>query len=239
MLRLRSLPAAAAELSASHLRAAVAFGAAFLGLVLMVALGWLRPLDLALGEATRAGLPCWALNASDAASLLLAGEVSLVYVGLLALVCLWRRRPLVGLVLVGLLLASVALEFLFKFSFYQPAPHVLLINLDRPECVRPPFLEYPLSGVVVPNTFPSGYAVRAAYFGLLLTALLRQRWPRLAKTAAPLLLFLAILLSATRVAIAWHWTTDVLGGLLLGAAAASLALALANNFRWLRPVSSQ
>jgi membrane-associated phospholipid phosphatase len=222
-------------LSQGYLRAAGCFGAAFIGLALLVATGWLRPLDLALVEAARFGTPCWALNASEAASLVLAGELSLGYVGVLAMLCLWARHPLPGLFLIGLLLATVMIEFIFKFSLPQPAPHALLINVDRPDCIRPTYLEYPLAGVAVPNTFPSGYAVRAAYFGLLVAAMVGARWPSLAGPARLALLPLLLILAASRLAIAWHWASDVLGGLLLGAAAACLALAVANGFRWMQP----
>ena len=213
-------------------RAAGFFGAAYAALIALVALGWVRPLDLSLAAVAYFGLPCWALSVSDAASLLLAGEVSLLYAAALALLCTWRGRPLLGLWLAGVMLATVPVEFLFKFSLHQPAPSALLGTLERPECGR---LAYPLTSVSAPNTLPSGYAVRAAYFGLLSAALVGARWPRLAKPARWALMLVLALLGVTRVAIAWHWPSDVLAGLLLGAAAACLALAPADGLRWLGP----
>ena len=45
----------------------------------------------------------------------------------------------------------------------------------------------------------------------------------------------AILAGASRVTVGWHWPTDVVAGLLLGSGFAVLALAMADNFTWLRP----
>jgi membrane-associated phospholipid phosphatase len=219
-------------------RAALSFGAAYILFTLIVALGWLRSLDFSLSRAARADLPCWALNAGEAASVPLAGELSLLYVGALALLCLRHGRPLLGGWLIGLLAAIVAVEFLFKFSFYQPGPGALLSGLERPDCYRPAYLTYPLISLPVPNTFPSGHAARTAYFGLLLATVLGARWPRLAGPVRLAIAALVVLLGASRVVVAWHWTSDVLAGLLLGAAAACLALALADGFRWLRPKAS-
>jgi membrane-associated phospholipid phosphatase len=201
-------------------------------LALVVGQGWLRPVDLHLAKAARFDSSCWVLTLSEAANVVLAGEVSLLYVG--ALLCVWRRRPLSGAWLIGLMLVAVTLEFAFKFWFHQPAPQALLGDLERLDCYRPTYLAYPLAGVDAPNTFPSGYATRGAYLGVLLAALASARWPSKATSARVALMALIVLLSATRVPIAWHWSSDVLGGLLLGTAAACLALALVDGFRWLK-----
>jgi membrane-associated phospholipid phosphatase len=203
-------------------------------LALVVGQGWLRPVDLHLAKAARFDSPCWVLTLGEAANVVLAGEVSLLYVGALALFCVWRRRPLSGAWLIGLMLVAVTLEFAFKFWFYQPAPQAFLGDLERLDCYRPTYLAYPLTGVDAPNTFPSGYATRGAYLGVLVAAMASARWPSKATSARVALMALIVLLSATRVPIAWHWSSDVLGGLLLGTAAACLALALVDGFRWLK-----
>jgi membrane-associated phospholipid phosphatase len=225
--------------SRRYWRGAVIFGVAFAALVSIVALGWLRPLDVTLGRAAKTEVPCWTLYVSDASSLLLAAELSLVYAGLLALFFVWQRRPLLGVAVVGLLFVTVAVELGFKHGFYQPSPGVTLVGADRSDCYR---FTYPLTSVsssVIPNSLPSGFTTRAAYFGVLLAALVGARWPRFAEPARLLLLPILLVLAATRVVIAWHWTTDIVAGLLLGAAMAYLLLALADGFRWLRPVASR
>ncbi len=217
----------------SYWRLAAAFGAAFVALALVVGLGWLRPFDVLVGTVAKEASPCWVRNASEAASLLLAGELSLLYAGALALLCAWRGRPLLGVAVVGALLATVVVEFGLKLLLYQPSPGLVLASVESAECLRVPYPLNSVSAAIVPNTLPSGYATRSAYFGVLLATLLAVRWPALGRTAwlalGPILLVLAL----SRLAVAWHWATDVIAGLLLGAAAACLVLALADGFAWL------
>src|SRR6266571_4999710 len=110
----------------SYLWAAGLFGLGFVLLGVVGGLRWLWGLDLRLVLAGHFDAPCWALNASEAASPLVAGEVSLLYAGALAIWCLWHRRPWLGVWLVGLLFAIVAVEFAFKFAFGQPTPDSVL-----------------------------------------------------------------------------------------------------------------
>ena len=71
-----------------------------------------------------------------------------------------------------------------------------------------PFIESP-----VRNTFPSGHLARVAF---MVTAL---RWPGwTASVAIPLM-------AITRVYLAEHWPSDVLGGWLLGYGVATIAIA--------------
>ena len=215
----------------SYRRAAAWCGVAYLLLLLVVALGWLQPLDLWLTRTARFELPCWTLTLSATAAVVLAGEVSLLYTGLLALYCGWWGRPLLGGWLLGVLLILVGVEFLCKLAFPHPAPAVLAGDLSRPACQQ---LAYPLTRVVVANTLPSGYAIRTAYLGLVLAALLGARWPRRARAGYGLLLVVGLLLGATRVVVGSHWASDVLAGLLLGGGGACVVLAQAEGFRWLR-----
>jgi membrane-associated phospholipid phosphatase len=219
--------------ASNYWRLAAAFGVAFIALALAVGLGWFRTLDMELGAAAKVASPCWVRTGSEAASLLLAGEVTLLYAAALGLLCAWRGRPLVGAAVVGALLGSVAVEFLLKVTLYQPSPGVVLGSIDAAQCFK---VAYPLNSVssaVVPNTLPSGYAARSAYFGVLLAVIVGVRWPSLRRLAWMALGPILAVLAASRLAIGWHWTTDVAAGLLLGTAMACAVLALADGFRWL------
>jgi len=116
--------------------------------------------------------------------------------------------------------AATLLELIGKTIINQPVtPHELVRYVS--------LLPLPLSAQIHPGfSYPSGHALRATFLMIGLIALLAPtRLPRAAKIAlsALLLVFDAMML-VSRVYLAEHWLTDVIGGALLGAAAALLAL---------------
>lgn len=71
-------------------------------------------------------------------------------------------------------------------------------------------------------SFPSGHATTSAAGALLLAYMLRR--------AVPLLIFLGVVIAASRVYAGVHYPTDMLAGLALGAAVALAAIALLRRF---------
>lgn len=195
--------------------AAGCFSALFCIVALGAALGWLQPLDRIITTGAHSHLPCWALYGGDVASIMLSGEISLLYAGMLGILSLWWRRPFLGILVFGMLLLITLIEFFCKTHVHQPAPVAILGNANRSDC-HP--LEYPLKQVAVAYSFPSGYAARGAYFAVTASAIFRLRWRDSERVYFVALAIFAVALSATRVLILWHWTTDVVAGLLLGCA---------------------
>lgn len=222
-LRARHVPAAVA--------AAWAWASAYVLLAAAVGWGALAPLDLALGRVAARGVPCAVSNVSAAASVLFAGELSLAYAAALAVVCVAHGRRRVGAVILAGLFATVAIELLSKAFLPQSAPGDVLESAALAACAAP---GYPLTLVATPNSFPSGYAIRCAYFDLLLGAMLGARWPRRARAIRALLGFTVALLAGSRAVILWHWSSDIVAGLCLGLAAGSVVLVLAQGFHWLQ-----
>jgi len=217
-------------LKASYARTAILLGVGYIGVTLGAGLGWLRAIDQSLSPTLYYGSPCWALNAGQALSLLLEGQLSLLYAGLLAVLCFFHGKRWAGILIVTSLLFGVGVELASKIAVFQPPPSSMLSA--RQDC-RDTTLA--LLSVSMPNSLPSGFSIRAAYFGILLTGLAGAIWPARATLAQWTVPLLSALLGASRIVIGWHWISDVLAGLLLGGAAAYCVLVFADGFRWLRP----
>ena len=213
-------------------------GGAYLLVAVLVAAGVHGALDRAAAAWLYTEPSCDVRLWSARASVVFAGEVSLVYAFAIAAYCAWRGRPVLGVWVVVMLLATVGMELAFKYYFVQPAPSAFLSTLDRPPCGTPG-PSYPLTVVPTPSTLPSGYATRATYFGVVVAALVGGRWPLLGWLAWPLLVGTSLALAASRVTVGWHWPSDVLAGVFLGGAGGLLVGGVADWFRWLRPTGGR
>jgi undecaprenyl-diphosphatase len=169
---------------------------------MLVALGALASVDRALLNAVQLPHESWLDLAASVITVFGQSEV----VGTIALgVAVVRFRagrrdwwiPL-------LLLIVVAAEVVLKLTITQSPPPAELAR----SVPLLPFLESPTT-----FSFPSGHVARVAF---LVTAL---RWPGGLSTA------IVLVMALTRVYLAEHWPSDVLGGWLLGYGIAALARA--------------
>jgi membrane-associated phospholipid phosphatase len=150
--------------------------------------------------------------ASWAVSVLLSAELSVVYALVLSWL-LWRRGAGLWSVAPLAFVVPVGIETVLKTVVNQP-----WVPLTYYRDVH-----YPLATLSLQGTFPSGHALRGAWFCVFLAVLLRARrgigrW--LVPVACALV---AILLGLTRIYLGDHWLSDVVGGLLLGGALALIA----------------
>lgn len=172
----------------------------------------LTGLDLAAARAKEA-LLCPPLDvASAVVAILFSSELSLLFgAGLAAL--LWRagwgRWSLAPFAFLLSLPIEIALKLIIAQS-WVPA-----------EFYRSIF--YPLATLTLQGTFPSGHAIRVAFFGTFGAILLRARGGSGSRLAGLVLVILVPLLGLSRVYLGYHWLSDVVAGLLLGSALALLA----------------
>jgi membrane-associated phospholipid phosphatase len=134
-----------------------------------------------------------------------AGDHGLLWLALAGLQAARRRdgdwkRPLVRAT-AGLALESIVVNGPVKWLFRRTRP---VNDLPRPRHLRQPRT----------SSFPSGHAT-AAFFG---AALLREDDP-----LWPLYYAIAVVVAASRVHVKIHHASDVIGGILIGAALGELA----------------
>lgn len=135
-------------------------------------------------------------------------ELTSLFLVILAGFMFWRGRRRPAVRVVGVFLATAVLEYLLKS--YLPVPPIPE-GLGRTEGFAPTLeIEYPYP-------YPSGHMLRST---ILLGAL--YLWSGRRPLGVLSLLYL-IGMGLTRVYLGVHWPSDVVGGVLLGAAAVALA----------------
>lgn len=169
-------------------------------LAMLVTTGVLRGLDRALLElAQRADHPALDVLGS-AVGLLGQAEVTAgIALGLTVARLVTGRREAAVPLFIGLV---VIVELALKLSVPQPPP---------PEELSRSVVLLPGAHAALPGAFPSGHMARAAFLAAIVHV------PRSAAVAA------LVLLTLSRVHLAEHWPSDVLGGLLLGYGVAAIA----------------
>jgi membrane-associated phospholipid phosphatase len=210
-----------------RLRVSLVLLAVFVMLSLTVHAGLWRTTDHVIaGAVGHSMMSCQIIQAGFALSPWLSAELSILYAAIAAVVVgAYQRRRAAAWLLAGLI-ATAPVELAAKHLIDQPPPRLHITQ--RPDCGPE---RYGMTSVVTPHVFPSGSVTRLAYFTTLAIAAVAAHVRRrlIAITIGAALLTLALAAASTRVLIGWHWPVDLLGGGLLGASMALLALWLLSS----------
>jgi membrane-associated phospholipid phosphatase len=137
------------------------------------------------------------------------------------LLILLLKRKLMGIVVFGLFGFAHVVELIGKTILSQPGPPHMFLRTTHLS------LDFPGLHVFTEASYPSGHALRAIFLSIILVLLIWKikKIPAFFKYSIAGLSagYVAVML-LSRVSLGEHWTTDVVGGALLGASFAFLSL---------------
>lgn len=144
---------------------------------------------------------------------------------LILLVALMKLGLKKGLVILTIFSLGIGIELLGKIFLFHPGPPPAFFRYSLD-------ILFPSAYVQTGHSFPSGHSYRTAFLTLLLSYLISQSKklsPIIKKRLTLFLYFILFTMLISRVSLGEHWTTDVIGGVLLGLSFAYFSIYLLSS----------
>lgn len=137
------------------------------------------------------------------------------------LVILFLKRKILGVIAFGLFGFAHVIELIGKTFLSQPGPPHMFLRTTHLS------LDFPGLYIHTSASYPSGHSLRAIFLCIVIFFIIWniKKIPTFLKYLLGFsLAFYTFLMLLSRVSLGEHWTTDVVGGVLLGASFAFLSL---------------
>ncbi len=148
------------------------------------------------------------------------GSFEPTLVVLVVILLIWRKL-LAGVLLFGAFVAFHIFELFGKYMVNHPPPPEFMLRTER-------VIQFDQFHVRTEFSYPSGHSGRAVIVAcLLLFIIWHSRWSRGLKVLASSIIGVYVVtMLVSRIYLGEHWTSDVVGGALLGLALSCCALSV-------------